>query len=231
MSGARTFFYALAECSAIGFGAYGVDSGAGPELADRFVDLGADFRMVKATMPAIIALQASGKLKAAIADDVIRGKNLIYDRYHLLVRFIAAPVPPSEPPVPSAACWWASWGRTSFSSWASTPRWISAPRLVPASPRPNSFRSRKECTRTACGKPPTRAGPTRRPYPAQRFSHGSRLHLPREADALLSRRFIDLHFHGEPFDRAERAHDKNIRMLDFPPFFLASYRCTYILLP
>jgi hypothetical protein len=27
------------------------------------------------------------------------------------------------------------------------------------------------------------------------------------------------------------AHDKNIRMLDFPPFFLASYRCTYILLP
>jgi len=102
MSGARTFFYALAECSAIGFGAYGVDSGAGPELADRFVDLGADFRMVKATMPAIIALQASGKLKAAIADDVIRGKNLIYDRYHLLVRFIAAPVPPSEPPVPSA---------------------------------------------------------------------------------------------------------------------------------
>ena len=28
-----------------------------------------------------------------------------------------------------------------------------------------------------------------------------------------------------------RAHDKNIRMLDFPPFFLASYRCTYILLP
>jgi hypothetical protein len=102
MSGARTFFYALAEYSTLGFGAYGVDSGPGPELADRFVDLGADFRMVNAAMPAILDLQASGKLKAAIADDVIRGKNLIYDRYHLLVRFLAAPALPSQPPVPSA---------------------------------------------------------------------------------------------------------------------------------
>jgi hypothetical protein len=102
MSGARTFFYALAEYSTLGFGAYGVDSGSGPELADRFVDLGADFRMVTATMPALLDLQASGKLKAAIADDVIRGKNLIFDRYHLLVRFLAAPVPPSQPPTPSA---------------------------------------------------------------------------------------------------------------------------------
>ena len=106
MSGARTFFYALAEYSTIGFGAYGVDSGAGPELADRFVDLGADFRLVNATMPVILDLQASGKLKAAIADDVIRGKNLIFDRYHLLVRFLAAAnsftQPPMLPPTPQS---------------------------------------------------------------------------------------------------------------------------------
>jgi len=102
MSGARTFFYALAEYSAIGFGAYGVDSGPGPELAERFADLGADYRLVNAAMPAILGLQASGKLKAAIADDVIRGKNLIYDRYHLLVRFLAAPAPASQPATPSA---------------------------------------------------------------------------------------------------------------------------------
>jgi hypothetical protein len=101
MSGARAFFYALAEYSAIGFGAYGVDSG-GAELEARFVDLGADYRLVNATMPAIVDLQAAGKLKAAIADDVIRGKNLIFDRYHLLVRFLAAPAPPTQAPTPAA---------------------------------------------------------------------------------------------------------------------------------
>jgi len=102
MSGARTFFYALAEYSTLGFGAYGVDSGPGPELADRFMDLGADYRLVSAAMPVILDLEASGKLKAAIADDVIRGKNLIFDRYHLLVRFVAAPAAASQPPTPSA---------------------------------------------------------------------------------------------------------------------------------
>jgi len=101
MSGARAFFYALAEYSAIGFGAYGVDSG-GAELEARFVDLGADYRLVNATMPAILDLQAAGKLKAAIADDVVRGKNLIFDRYHLLVRFLAAPAPPTQAPTPAA---------------------------------------------------------------------------------------------------------------------------------
>ncbi len=101
MSGARAFFYALADLSAIGFGAYGVDGGTGPELASNYVDLGADYRMVNATMPAIVDLQASGKLKAAVADDVIRGKNLIYDRYHLLVRFLAAPNSFTQPPTPA----------------------------------------------------------------------------------------------------------------------------------
>jgi hypothetical protein len=99
MSGARGFFYALSEYSAIGFGAYGVDGGAGPELTATYVDLGADYRMVTAAMPAVLDLQASGKLKAAIADDIIRGKNLIFDRYHLLVRFLAAPNSFSQPPM------------------------------------------------------------------------------------------------------------------------------------
>jgi hypothetical protein len=102
MSGARAFFYALAEYPAIGFGAYGVDSGAGPELEARFVDLGADYRLVNAAMPVIVDLQAAGKLKAAIADDIIRGKNLIFDRYHLLVRFLAAPGAPPPSPTPAA---------------------------------------------------------------------------------------------------------------------------------
>jgi hypothetical protein len=100
MSGARAFFYALAEYSAIGFGAYGVDSGAGAELTAGYVDLGADYRLIDAAMPAVTGLQAAGKLKAAIADDIIRGKNLIFDRYHLLVRFLAAPGAPPPSPIP-----------------------------------------------------------------------------------------------------------------------------------
>jgi hypothetical protein len=51
-------------------------------------------------MPAVTGLQAAGKLKAAIADDIIRGKNLIFDRYHLLVRFLAAPGTPPPTPTP-----------------------------------------------------------------------------------------------------------------------------------
>jgi len=102
MSGARAFFYALAQFSAIGFGAYGVDSGAGPELEGRFVDLGADYRLVQASTPAIIDLQAAGKLRAAIEEEGIRGKNLINDRYHILVRFLPAPAPPSQSPAPTA---------------------------------------------------------------------------------------------------------------------------------
>jgi hypothetical protein len=98
LTGARAFFFALAEYSAIGFGAYGVDSGpAGPGLEERFVDQGADYRLVEATMPALTALQAAGKLKVAMAEDVIRGKNLLFDRYQLLVRFLpAVPATPSS---------------------------------------------------------------------------------------------------------------------------------------
>jgi len=98
ITGARMFFYALADLSALGFGAFGVNAGpAGAELEGRFVDLAADYRLVKATMPALTDLQAAGKLKAAVEEDIVRGKNLIFDRYHILVRFL-----PTTPPVPSA---------------------------------------------------------------------------------------------------------------------------------
>jgi len=105
MTGARVFFYALANYNTIGFGAYGVDTGAGPGLGAPFVDLGADFRLVQSAMPAITDLQQKGKLKAAIEEDVVRGKNLMFDRYHVLVHFrpqatgIAST--PSAAPLPS----------------------------------------------------------------------------------------------------------------------------------
>jgi hypothetical protein len=111
MTGARVFFDALANYSTIGFGAYGVDLGGGPgaELDGRYVDLAADFRLVQSAMPAIVDLQQKGKLRAAVEEEVIRGKNLIFDRYHVLVRFrpqavTLAPAPPPPPlsPVPSA---------------------------------------------------------------------------------------------------------------------------------
>jgi Domain of unknown function (DUF5597) len=102
MSGARTFFYALAQFSGIGFGAYGVDSGTGPELESRFVDLGADYRLVKDAMPAVLELQTAGKLKAAIEEEGVRAKNLIFDRYHLLVRFVSAPATPPQSSTPTS---------------------------------------------------------------------------------------------------------------------------------
>ena len=110
ITGARVFFYALADFAGIGFGAFGVDLGVtGPELDARFVDLGNDFRVVKSALPVIAELQGTGKLKAAIEEEGITGRNLIFDRYDLLVRYrpqsvalAPAPPPPPRSPTPSA---------------------------------------------------------------------------------------------------------------------------------
>jgi hypothetical protein len=85
--GARVFFYALANFNALGFGIYGVDMGSAPGLDPRFAGLAADYGLIRATMPAITDLQQRGKLKAAIEEEKIRGKNLIFDQYQLLVHF------------------------------------------------------------------------------------------------------------------------------------------------
>jgi hypothetical protein len=102
MVGARNCFYALADFSAIGFGSFGVD-GSGTALGPQFVDLGADYRLFRAAMPAITALQQKGGLQAAVEEDPIRARHLIFDRYDVRVqfrppsRFVPAPPPGSEP--------------------------------------------------------------------------------------------------------------------------------------
>ena len=191
MSGARAFFYALAEYSAIGFGAYGVDSGAGPELEARFVDLGADYRLVNAAMPAVIDLQAAGKLKAAIADDVIRGKNLIFDRYHLLVRFLAARAPPSPrprppPSTPPARVLVGELGPDEFLI-------MGFNAAVDIRPTVGSGFTAAQFLQVEEGVYENGVWKTtnRRPdlpgilHPPQRLTPGARRHLPGEADALL----------------------------------------------
>jgi hypothetical protein len=61
--------------------------GSAPGLDPRFADLAADFGLIRATMPAITDLQQKGKLVAAIEEEKVRGKNLIFDQYQVLVHF------------------------------------------------------------------------------------------------------------------------------------------------
>jgi len=87
--GARNSFYALAEFDAIGFGGYGVDGAAASplEVSPSFVDLAANFRLFQAAMPAILDLQGTGRLQAAVEESPIRARNLILTNYDALVRF------------------------------------------------------------------------------------------------------------------------------------------------
>jgi len=89
LAGARNSFYALADFDAIGFGGYGVDGAAASplEVSPSFVDLAANFRLFQAGMPAILDLQGTGKLQAAVEESPIRARNLIFTNYDALVRF------------------------------------------------------------------------------------------------------------------------------------------------
>jgi len=74
ITGARVFFYALADFAGIGFGAFGVDSsGSGPEFDMQFGDLGNDYRMVNSALPVITELQGTSKLKTAVEEEGITG--------------------------------------------------------------------------------------------------------------------------------------------------------------
>jgi hypothetical protein len=96
LTGARGFFSALAELGAIGYGAFGVNGATPEQFETRFAELAADYRMVKNTMPALIALRAAGKLKSAVEEDVVRGQSLNFDRYQILVRFLRSTTPSSR---------------------------------------------------------------------------------------------------------------------------------------
>lgn len=105
-TGARVFFYALTDYSAIGFGAFGVDRGPpGAGLDARFAGLADDYRLVQTAIPVLIPLQGTPKLQAAVEEYGISGRNLNFDRYALLVRFrprAADAGPKRRSPVPSS---------------------------------------------------------------------------------------------------------------------------------
>jgi hypothetical protein len=82
---ARFFFRAIADYSAIGFAVTGVD-GVGTDGPDMAA-IGADFRVVGSAMPIIADLQGTPRLRAAVEEDNIRSRNLIFNYYDLLVRF------------------------------------------------------------------------------------------------------------------------------------------------
>jgi len=72
--------------------------GSAPGLDPRFADLAADFGLIRATMPAIVDLQQKGKLVAAIEEEKVRGKNLIFDQYQVLSTSVRAPRRPRHRP-------------------------------------------------------------------------------------------------------------------------------------
>ena len=83
---ARFFFYALADYSAIGFAPFGVDGG-GAGLNPDMAAVGADFRVTGSAIPIITELQGTPRLKAAVEEENIRSRNLIFSNYDLLARF------------------------------------------------------------------------------------------------------------------------------------------------
>ena len=83
---ARTFFYAVANYSAIGFGLMGGDWAGAPQGPDM-AGVGADFRLARAAMPAITELQGTEKLKAAVEERGTGARNLIFTNYDVMVRF------------------------------------------------------------------------------------------------------------------------------------------------
>jgi hypothetical protein len=97
---ARFFFYAIADYGAIGFAPFGMDGGGalGPDMAA----VGADFRVVGSAIPIITDLQGTPRLRAAVEEDSIRSRNLIFSNYDLLARFRPAGRQPAGM-APSAA--------------------------------------------------------------------------------------------------------------------------------
>ena len=82
---ARFFFYAIADYAGIGFAPFGLDGG-GP-LSPDMAAIGADFRVTGSAMPIITDLQGTPRLRAAVEEENIRSRNLIFNNYDLLVRF------------------------------------------------------------------------------------------------------------------------------------------------
>jgi len=83
---ARGFFYAVARYAAVGFGLMGGDWSGAPSGPDQ-ANVGADFRLGQAALPAITELQGTEKLKAAVEERGTGARNLIFTNYDVMVRF------------------------------------------------------------------------------------------------------------------------------------------------
>ena len=84
---ARAFFYAIANYAAIGFSPFGVDGAPGSPLRPDMAGVGADFRLAQAALPAIVELEGTEKLKAAVEERGTGARNLIFTNYDVMVRF------------------------------------------------------------------------------------------------------------------------------------------------
>jgi hypothetical protein len=89
MEFARYCFMAIGEYAALGFAQFGVgiDAPSPADFGPRFTDMAANFRLLGNAAPAIMELQGTKKLQAAIEEENIPGRTLAFERYDVLAMF------------------------------------------------------------------------------------------------------------------------------------------------
>jgi hypothetical protein len=83
---ARYMFYALADFDAIGFAPFGVNR-PGRQLVSALSDMAANYRLLSPAIPAIAELQGTGRLKAAVEEESLTNRLLVFDRYEAVAYF------------------------------------------------------------------------------------------------------------------------------------------------
>jgi hypothetical protein len=85
---ARYMYYALGEFDALGFAPFGIDSyGENGQVKDAARALQDNYRLLGPMLPEIAGLQGTGKLRAAVEEDMVTGRLLRFDRFDVLAQF------------------------------------------------------------------------------------------------------------------------------------------------
>ena len=104
MEFARFCFMAIGEFSAIGYAQFGVGmpdygaTGGGADFGPGFADMAANFGLLANAAPVILELKGTKRLKSAIEEENIPGRELSFDRWDVLAMF-----PPAMAKQPSWA--------------------------------------------------------------------------------------------------------------------------------
>ncbi len=85
---ARYMYYALGEFDAIGFAPFGIDSyGDNGQVKDSAKPLQDNYRLLGPMLPAIAGLQGTGKLRAAVEEEMVTSHLMHFDQFDVLAQF------------------------------------------------------------------------------------------------------------------------------------------------